>query len=423
MKTIFLLATLIFACVSVSQGSVHQDFLTDLEVFRTNSLLPKTQKAKLRAAEDTLLSKKLFWSPELEFSVGQQQTTLNQSTSSGSVVTTKDDKSYLQVAAGLNVFKSGQDLMGLERAEALHKARVSAARDEDLKLELEASNLVFKSIFLRQTLRIQEELRQMKEGSTKIIKDRYAQGKAPLQEVMKVQVDLNQQINRIRTAKIAVSENEMEMRTLFVRSTLTSDWPISENSTLAEASRDATTPSFPKLEGLFWSSRASEVEWKTARMDHGPRLDFSLQVQQYPIQERSSQQVVSLLELKIPLWSRFETSSAVSAALSNFLSMETDYLGLKQKVEGQNEFLTKKLALARENLTNAKTNLASSRQLYQDLLKSFSLGRLSINDLFLEQNRLLESESDLALSQLVFHQAFMETCYFRGLSISNGVLR
>lgn len=415
--------------VSVTWAHVHQDFLNDLKLFKANSLLPRTQKAKLQAAEDEMLSKRLFWTPDLAISAGQQRSTLNQSSNSGTTTTT-DDKRYLQASASLNIFKSGQDLMDLERAQALRKARVSAAQDEDLKLELEAAGLIFKAVFLKQTLRIQEELRQTKEDSTKIVKDRFAQGKAPLQEVTKVQVDLNQQINRIRTAKISVSENETEMRNLFVRSVLTSDWPLTERSELcrsleqsSEYSVDHSTkhgefPSFPKLESIFWNSRANELEWRTARMGHGPRLDFSVEVQQYPIPERGNQQVVSVLELKIPIWSRLETSAAVSASLSNFLSAEADYLSLKQKVEGQNEFLNKKLILARENLVDAKSNLASSKRLYQDFLKSFSLGRISINDLFLEQNRLLDSESDLALSQLVYHQTLMESCYFRGLSIS-----
>ena len=53
------------------------------------------------------------------------------------------------------------------------------------------------------------------------------------------------------------------------------------------------------------------------------------------------------------------------------------------------------------------------------MLNSFRLGRISTNDLFLEQNRLLESENDLALSQLNYHQCLVETCALSGIKTIN----
>jgi outer membrane protein TolC len=99
-----------------------------------------------------------------------------------------------------------------------------------------------------------------------------------------------------------------------------------------------------------------------------------------------------------------------------------DYRDTEQSLQQRSQFLKEKVDLARQNLIESKKNLDKAKRLYQDILKSFRLGRISTNDLFIEQNRLLDSENDLALSQLSFHQSLMESCALAGTEAS-GCLR
>lgn len=384
----------------------RKEFITDLENFRQKSLTSKVQKGKLSASQDYLTAKQLFWTPDLSLSVGQQDTTLNSSNSS---------KNYLQASVSLNLFKAGQDGLALDQAQALLKVQEQAMKNEDLKIEITASDLIFKSIYLRQTLRVQEDLFRLKEDSYKIIKERFAQGKSPLQEVTKAEVDLIQQKSKLRSAQVDVFENESQIQALYVMAIKTQDWPLSEK----EISFSAKEISSPALEQSFWSYKASEAAWKSTGRSHWPTVDLTMQYQQYPLHTLNDQQWYSLLELKIPLWSKYETSAAISSAFATYLDSEATYLNQKQQVDAKKSFLNKKLDLSRQNLLEAKSNLQTSKKLYQDLLRSFRLGRLSINDLFTEQNRLLDSESNLTRSQLAYHQAFVEACALHGLLVQS----
>lgn len=405
----FLFYFVVSFCVSFTVSSAQADdrkkFFSDLESFRAKSLRPQVQQTFIAAAEDALRAKKLFWTPDLSLALGQTDSSLN-----GLNV---GNRNYLQAAASINIFKSGQDLMALERGEYQLKAQQSQRKSEDLDVEMVSAQLIFKSLYLKQSKKVQEDLRRMKTESLRIVKERYSQGKTPQQEVTKVEVDLNQQNNKIRSAQIALSENEMEIKNLFVRSVQTESWPFSDKTKTSE-SREAKNFT---LEKMYWQSRSKELEWQSQRREHGPRLDLSFQAQEFPARDRDNREVVTLLELKLPIWSKFETTAASSAAFAAKASAEADYLGLQQATENKKEFLALRLELSRQSLKEAQNNLQKSQNLYQNMVKNFSLGRISANDLFLEQNRILESESDLFQSLIVFHQTLVETCHIQGSSL------
>ena len=53
------------------------------------------------------------------------------------------------------------------------------------------------------------------------------------------------------------------------------------------------------------------------------------------------------------------------------------------------------------------------------MLKSFRFGRMSMNELLIEQNRLIESQLNLSQSQLDFHKILVEGCAIAGLRAQN----
>ena len=85
----------------------------------------------------------------------------------------------------------------------------------------------------------------------------------------------------------------------------------------------------------------------------------------------------------------------------------------------QKSFLHEKIATTRSNLVEAKKNLHLSKELYQEIYRGFQMGRISINDLLIEQNRLIESQNALTLSQLNFHQSLVEYCALSGVKAAD----
>ncbi len=392
-----------FASLAMAQPA----FFNDLENFKNHSLSIQTEKQNLEASSDLLLSRQLFWTPSLSASAIQKNT---ETKFEGE--TEKTDSNYLAADLKLNLFRGGGDWNSMQAAKASQKASELRLLNESLAVEIKASGLIFKSIYLQETHRIQEGLFKLKEESLRIVTDRYNQGKLPQQEVSKAEVDLAQQKNRVRLSQLEVAENKSQIMSSFVAGLETTSWPFAETTQMKQETRSR----LPLIEQKYWLSQAKEETWQASKSGHWPRLDFDLVYQDAPIKERTTQQWVGYLTLTLPLWSKFETTAEVSSAFADRVAALNDFRDTEQSLQQRSVFLKEKIEIARLNLLESKKNLEKSKRLYQDILKSFRLGRISTNDLFIEQNRLFDSETDLALSQLTYHQTLIEGCALSGTS-------
>jgi outer membrane protein len=381
-------------------------FFGDLENFKNKSLNLQTEAQNLEASSDLLLSRRLFWTPKLSVSANKTQTRLNNVKIS--------DGNSLNADLTLNVFRGGADWNKMKDAKAQDMAQELQVLNENLRVEVRASDLIFKFLFLSESQRIEEQLLKLKEESLKIVKDRYNQGKLPLQEVTKSEVDLIQQKNKLRTAVLDLSENRSQISSLFIDIIQTKKWPFSEkiNPKLPSSSK------LPLVEQKYWTSQSREQSWRATKGLHWPSLDLQVQYQESPIKKRTDKQWVGLLSFTLPIWNQYETSAQVSSAYAQYVGALNDYKDTDQSLQQRTLFLKEKIETSRLNLFESKRNLELSRKLYEDILKSFRLGRISTNDLILEQNRLLESENALALSQLTFHQGLIEACTLAGVKAS-----
>jgi outer membrane protein TolC len=405
MKTfaVFSLALAVMNFSSVPSRAAGNPFFNDIENFRNQSLSLRTEKQNLEATSDLLLSRKLFWTPAVSLSANETQTQLNK--------TLVNDQNYLQADINMNLFRGGSDWNSLQSAKAKNRAQELQVLNESLQVEIKAADLIFKSLYLSEIRRIQQQFYKMKEESHKIVSDRFTQGKTPLQEVTKSEVDLVQQKNKVRNADLELSENKSQIGSAFVSELQTQSWPFSETASV----RIPSNSKFPLPEQKFWQSQSLEEAWRSAKGGHWPSLDLTLQYQELPIQERNTNQWVGLLRFTLPLWTRYETSSQISSIYAQYVGAQNDFKQTEQNLKLRSIFLKDKVEMTRMNLLDAKKNLEKSRGLYRDILKSFRAGRMSTNDLFLEQNRLLESENSLTLSQLSFHQTLIEICALSGL--------
>ena len=393
---------LFLSVMSFAQASLSP-FFSDLDHFKSKSLALQTEESNLKASNDLLFSRQLFWTPKLSVSFEKNKTRLN------NLEVGSSDSANADLT--LNIFKGGSDWNSMQDAKAQKKAQELQLLNENLRVEVKASDLIFKSLFIAESQRIEEQLLKLKEESFKIVKDRYAQGKIPLQEVRKSEVDLVQQKNKLRSAVLELSENRSQIASSFVDSIATKSWPFDEKT----VPKLSVSGRLPVAEQKFWLSKAREEAWRGTKGQHWPSLDFHLQYQESPIKERTNKQVIGVLTLTLPIWNRFETSAQVSTAYAQYVGALNDYKDAEQTLNERVRFLKEKIEIARLNLYESKKNLDLSKKLYEDILKSFRLGRVSTNDLIIEQNRLLESENNLALSQLAFHQGIVEACTLSGV--------
>lgn len=233
-------------------------------------------------------------------------------------------------------------------------------------------------------------------------------------------MDLSQQKNKVRLAQIEIEENLSFIQAHFIEAIKTSAWPFNYKTNLHLPS-SLTQPNIAEKK---WLADAADWNVSASKAQYWPSLDLTLSYQESPWRDaakssNSSIQYSGLLTLTLPIWSRFETSSAVSSSRTVKILADNDLRKSKKQYEEQFKFLEKKIALSRENLSEADKNLTLAKKLYEDYLRSFKIGRISTNDLFLEQARLISSESLLTESLLAFHQSIVSLCVLQGQNLSS----
>ena len=290
-------------------------FFGDVENFKSKSLTLQTEKQNLEATSDLFLSKKFFWTPKLTVSANSTQTKLNSNTAY--------DANYIEADLSLNLFRGGGDWNSLQDASAQKKAQELQVFNEALRVEAKAADLIFKSLYLIETERIQDQLLKLKEESLRIVNDRFHQGRLPLQEVAKSEVDLTQQRNRLRSAHLDFVENKSLISSLFVNDLQTKAWPFTEKV----SPKLPTSQRLPLVEQKYWVSDSREEIWKATKAGHWPSLDFTLQYLDTKIKDptaATSQQYIGLLTLSLPIWNRYETSAQVSSAYASYVASAND---------------------------------------------------------------------------------------------------
>lgn len=376
-------------------------FFQDLDAFRAKNPNLKTELSRVEAASARALSRALHWTPEINLNASRNRTTSR----SFDEKTVSDSNSW-GVSANFSLFRGGADLFASSAANANKEAQLQQFEAEVLSLENRVSKLLFQNLFLKENLSIQRSLLQLKEDSLRIGKERFSQGKIPLQEVTKLELDISQQRNRVRQTELEVESNLVALRSLFVDETKTKEWPFTVTTKLALNDSDAS----PTIKGLQLRADSAKKSYWAAKLSHAPSIDLNLRYQESPIRTRESKEWLGSIDLTFPIWSKYSTSASVAEA--NTILQESESAALLREKEEvlQKGLIQKKLDTFSKNLQENTANLEKSEKLYRDMLRSFQLGRISVNDLFLEQNRRYDSVLSYVESKMAFHEGVMDAC-------------
>lgn len=390
---------------------MRKNLIEDLEKIKQKSFSMKSELENLNAKSEYLFAKKLHWSPTLDFIVGKDQVGLN------SLPTVSSD--YWKLSAGLNLFKGGGENDLKKAADADFQSQSYKLKDEELKLENRSSLLIFKNLYLKDTLKTTEELVRLRDESHRIILLKYRQGKIPLQEVTKSEVDKTQQEVRLRSLQLELLENSSQWKSIMMLEQKTQDWPFIESTKPKSIIGKKNSEAHPEINKLQLATESYKFNWQSSKASHWPRLDLVANYREFPINDPSNKNKewsVSMF-MTLPLWNQMATSANSSLAYAQYMTAQNELKIAIQSETARKEILWQRIELARNNLVSTIANLQKSKSLYNDMLKSFRLGRLSVNELLIEQNRLIESEINLSQSKLFFHQIIVDSCSTLGLKI------
>ena len=396
----------------VASAGVPETFLHDLDAFKARSPAIRTQAAVLNAAAYRALSRSLYWTPEVNFTASRNERRAQANVSTQDLsyrASTFQSSDLLAVNGQLNLFRGFADMKNAGAARLQKESAELQLENSNLSVELEGARLIFSSLYLKEALDAQKEQLRLREEALRIGRERYKQGKIPLQEVTTVEVDLADLRTKLRQAELAVQENLVNLKNLFVDTFATKDWPFAVGQRL-----DLGDQASPLLRSLRLDEESAKKSEQATRLLHLPSIDLNLNYQMYPVRTLENRELLGSLSFTLPLWSRFETVAATAQASAATADAKAK-ADTREREEGlRREFLRKKVALSVANVEEAEKNVQRSETLYQAMLRSFQLGRISANDLQIEQERRIRVLLSLAESKQSFHESLMEACAIWG---------
>lgn len=406
MNKIIFLITLTFLAVNFAHAASMDVFLSDIDNFHQNDKLQLTENEKTSSASSYAFSKKLFWTPTISGYANSGKNYVN-----GTHIIDEDSHAW-GIRGEWNLFRGGSDYHSMLAADAALTSQNFQQKNQQAQLESKASEIIFRKILLEDTINANQELKRQKEEALRIAQERYRSGRISLQELNRIEVDLSQQLNKFRQTEMDKIDLEQRIKSSYIQKVATREWPLDEISPqklrLGEKSSES--------QKLYWTSQSRKYSWRSSYLKHMPSVDWQVNYQNtVPFKLRGADYTWSTtLTLTVPIWNQWQSMSDQAQEYSNYVEAEANFDIAENEEKNKVEALQKKIKILAENVHESKKILKKSEKLYQDTLVGFRYGKVSANDLFMEQNRLIDTRLDYSQNQLSYHMAIVESCITSG---------
>lgn len=385
------------------------NFKSAVKLLIDNSSSLLTQQAVVEAAEKYKQSKFLYWTPTANFNLYKPIPGVSTGAPDG-----------MSAEANLNLWKFGGDHKGFQAASARLRAENARLGYTKETFELSVSKILFQLIRQNKVLDIQKRHLGLREESFLVARERYKQGQLASQELEKVKIELE-------TSKISLSEAELYKIDLLnsLKSIVEIDinlveWPFIAELNQQRKFKYRNIKDFFKVkanlaDSEYYKFRTSEI-WRESYM---PSLNVTARWNQPDLGPIKQGEWTAFFGVSIPLWDQMSGSAAAASEAARARESELSYQESIRETKAKLTTLERRLELTKSNVQAALRAADKLQTLRNDSLKRFRIGRSTVNDLLIDENRFLEAESALLNSMLSYHELLVENCHAADESILN----
>ncbi|MBF0316296.1 MAG: efflux RND transporter permease subunit [Oligoflexia bacterium] len=338
---------------------------------------------------------------------------------------------HLSINAKLNLFRSGGDLA--EFKAALADESIKLANTKKVRLDLEAKSIKIMLSLILQNYQLQslDKLLTIKKKSLEVSEVRYQRGLAPQEELWSVKVDVSNTKTRYTVALATFNQTKAELSALLGHSNISYEWPWKKNLRSKETiDRLMIGAHHSKIEMYLlerpdWQildatvKRESFKKWSVVA-SMLPKVDLSYQEKLRSLFKDNSprdREKVVMLSISIPLLEQGRGIASYFVQKSANLSADFDRTELKQNALSEILAKQEKLRELIEISKEREQTLGLAQKLYETNFARFKEGRISLNDLILEQGRLFDSQNLVHEAWSLVHENYANLCHALGKNI------
>lgn len=317
-----------------------------------------------------------------------------------------------------NLFRSGSDMAGLDAADRELKSSQERLGVERQATEEEAAQGLIDVIAKEKSRQIVEKIVRLKEESVRVARERYQRGLLPLQEVDKTGIDLENSRARLIDAETSLANARAELEALLGFSNIQIEWPwrqmLLKGTNILE--RDFQLGQRPDWKAAQYTVEAAGLRKRQAVGLLFPSLDFKAS---YGYRDLADINVdrrnwATSLVLTIPLFEGFANYTNYRIEDDQWLISQVNAEKVRRFAEPEVEALRRNFKSARESALAREKTAELTQKLFADNFQRFRLGRASVNDLAIDQNRLFESELLSVEGWASAHVSYVRLCHALG---------
>jgi len=365
------------------------------------------QRSTVAATADGNLSSRLGWLPTLSLEASHAKTDMYglESTRQG-----------VGGTASLNLFKFGADAAAFNAAGSEVATQEKLLEDTLIRTEAEAVATIATLLQGEMEVEVSKEILGTREEALEIARERYKRGLLAQQEVDKFSVDYDNAKARLSDSEVSLATSRADLEALLGNADVEREWPWKE--ILVKK----------KFEGLDyqqrpdWLAASEKVAAARSRRNEAlgklfPSLDLGLTYGYYV--NRGGMDVTGTewrgqIGVSIPIFDKFENLGSYRASMETEKIAEWQREKIKRVAKNELDSLAKSYDIAIATAQLRDKTMATSRRVYKDNLARFKRGLVSANDLFLDQDRLLDSQVNQIRGWASAHTTFAKLCQAAG---------
>ena len=327
--------------------------------------------------------------------------------------------------ASFDLFNFGSDWNFMQSSRMEQKAQVQRVLKRLMVKEEEIGSLYFEYLKEKKNLSIIQNIVDLKEKSLKISQTRYQNGALSEQDLNKVRLDvsnargeflvMSQALTNLEAKLLSYLQDvtkiqehfpwEKDLTSKFVKSLLNIPFDINELPQFQEISYT--------MESLEHQSKS-----KLAQMFGNIQLNFART--KFDFDDRDQYEWRTSLVYTLPLFDQFNQYTNYQQIRAQKLTQEVQTRFMKKRLLEQQKAEEINLKVAVSNFEERSNALVISKRLYQDSLSQFNRGQLSVNELLVDQDRLLRTEQLANMALYQAHLKVLQFCHSRGQAVLNG---
>jgi outer membrane protein TolC len=317
----------------------------------------------------------------------------------------------------INLFRSGADVASLRSSRLTVSREKELLKQAELDAEQKNVNLVIEYFQSAFQMKLAENILSLSEELDTIEEARYRRGLIPLQESQRSKVEKSNALARLSDAKSGLEEIKAKLDGELGTDEVELVWPwkdiltsIAQDEFLAKKLNLALSPVWKATQVLV---EKEEELLKSKFRNFLPSIDLTMGYG-YPDYDRSRDfHSETTLTVTIPLFDLSKHAGYELQLQEKSLALVTEEK-VKRSIQVEWEQTRANLVEAIKSAKEREQSLQLAKSLHQDNKRRLQAGRSSMNDILVDQNRLVEAERLAIEGWVKSHVLYSKFCHLLG---------